>query len=238
MRRQEIVAAVAVVLYIVFFSMPPPAFVSAILNNVVGMIAAFAGAVYVTLYKSKIVGGLLLLTLVLSISRGGREGFDASLGKFMKAKDSDSSGDDAVYFIPTGKQERYTLGGCNPCGTENLCTNLDRSMTTIEIEALTDKGAFECSLISTDGGNPGPEGGDNPPDRVPGDGQNPPGDSTTEPPLPPEDETPNNGGSGGGSAGGNSNGTGTANGTAPVMSCNLESYANYKRSGQTDFAAF
>ena len=77
MQRQEIAASVAVVLYIVFFSMPPPAFISAILNNIVGMVAAFAGAAYVTLYQSKVVGGLLLLALLLTMSRGGREGLTA-----------------------------------------------------------------------------------------------------------------------------------------------------------------
>ena len=223
MRRQEIVAAVAVVLYIVFFSMPPPAFVSAILNNIVGLFAAFAGAAYVTLYKSKIVGGLLLLTLVLSISRGDREGFDSSLGKFVKAKDSAATNDDSLYFIPTGKQERYLLPGCNPCGVENYCTNIDRTMTKSEIDALTNKGAFLCSMISADRGSASPEAGDNPPDRVP---------------LPGDAPVGGGGDGGGGSAGGNSNGTGAADGTAPVMSCNLESYANYKRSGKTDFAAF
>jgi len=231
MRRQELIAAVAVVLYIVFFSMPPPAFVSAILNNIVGLFAAFAGAAYVTLYQSKIVGGLLLLTLVISISRGGREGFDSSLGKFVMASDPDAEpkdpGRDGVHFIPTGKSERYLLPGCNPCGVENYCTNLDKSMTWERIKALTDKGAFACSQIVVDGGSASPDAGNNPPDRVPGPGDAPVGGGGD-----------GGGSGGGGSAGGNSNGTGAADGTAPVMSCNLESYANYKRSGQTDFAAF
>lgn len=227
MQRQELAASVAVVLYIVFFSMPPPAFVSAILNNIVGMVAAFAGAAYVTLYQSKIVGGLLLLALLLTMSRGGREGFDASLGKFVKGSDSATTKDDTVYFIPSGKSERYTLAGCNPCGTENLCTNLDKTMTKEQIMALTDKGAFMCSLISTDGGTPKPDAGGPPAaDRIPLAGEMLPLDSantkveTTKGSSPVSTALP------------------TKSDTVPIMSCNLESYSNYKRSGQTDFAAF
>ena len=74
MNRRELAASVAVVLYIVFFSMPPPAIVTSVLSNIVGIVAAFVGAAYVTLYQSKIVGGLLLLAIVLSVSRVGREG--------------------------------------------------------------------------------------------------------------------------------------------------------------------
>lgn len=74
MNRREIAAAVAVGLYIVFFSMQPPAILRGVLDNVVGLGALFLAAAYVTVYQSKIVGGLLLLALVLSASRGGREG--------------------------------------------------------------------------------------------------------------------------------------------------------------------
>jgi hypothetical protein len=74
MNRREIAAAVAVGVYILFFSMPPPAIVRAVLDNIVGLGALFLAAGYVTIYKSKLVGGLLLLALVLSVSRGGREG--------------------------------------------------------------------------------------------------------------------------------------------------------------------
>lgn len=74
MRGPEQIASVAVVLYIVFFALSPPAIVRTVLNNIVGMAVAVVGATYVTLYKSKIVGGLLLVALVLSMSRSGREG--------------------------------------------------------------------------------------------------------------------------------------------------------------------
>ena len=74
MRGPEQIASVAVVLYIVFFALSPPAIVRTVLNNIVGMAVAVVGATYVTLYKSKLVGGLLLVALVLSMSRSGREG--------------------------------------------------------------------------------------------------------------------------------------------------------------------
>jgi hypothetical protein len=74
MRGPEQIASVAVVLYIVFFALSPPAIVRTILDNIVGMAVAVVAATYVTLYKSKVVGGLLLVALVLSMSRGGREG--------------------------------------------------------------------------------------------------------------------------------------------------------------------
>jgi hypothetical protein len=74
MNRRELAAAVAVGLYIVFFAMEPPAILRGVLDNVVGVGALFLAAAYVTIYQSKIVGGLLLLAVVLSGSRGGREG--------------------------------------------------------------------------------------------------------------------------------------------------------------------
>jgi len=76
MNRRELAASVAVVLYIVFFSMPPPAIVTSVLSNIVGIAIAFVGAAYVTLYQSKVVGGLILLAIVLSVSRVGREGME------------------------------------------------------------------------------------------------------------------------------------------------------------------
>jgi hypothetical protein len=74
MNRREIAAAVAVGLYIVFFSMEPPAILRGVLDNVVGIGALFLAAAYVTVYQSKLVGGLLLLAVVLSGSRAAREG--------------------------------------------------------------------------------------------------------------------------------------------------------------------
>jgi hypothetical protein len=77
MRGPEQIASVAAVLYIVFFALSPPAIVRTVLDNIVGMAVAVVGATYVTLYKSKVVGGLLLVALVLSMSRSGREGLTA-----------------------------------------------------------------------------------------------------------------------------------------------------------------
>jgi len=203
MRRQEIAAAVAVVLYIVFFSTPPPAIVSAVLNNVIGMVAAVAGAVYVTLYQSKLVGGLLLLTLVMSISRGAREGLTVAEWS-------------AATMYKTG--DMMTIGGKTYVALHDNdhMGSTDPEFTTYWRETTPPAATPPPATTPTP-----------PPATTP---TPPPSDRTTEPPLPPPptSSAPTS----------PPIGTGAANGTAPVMSCNLESYANYKRSGQTEFAAF
>jgi len=144
MRRPELIASVAVVLYIVFFALSPPAIIRTILDNIVGMALAVAGATYVTLYKSKIVGGLLLAALVLSMSRGGKENFDTSKGYFLKVPEQGP----AVYFTPKGTNDLYTVNSCTPCGTENICNSLVMK-TPAQVGGCTKKGPFNCSMITT-----------------------------------------------------------------------------------------
>jgi hypothetical protein len=69
LRENEILAATAVAMYIVFFALHPPDWVRTVLANPVGMAALFGGSVYVALYLSKLVGGLLIVAFVLSMTR-------------------------------------------------------------------------------------------------------------------------------------------------------------------------
>ena len=69
LRENEILAATAVGMYIVFFALNPPDWVRSVLANPVGMAALFGGSAYVALYSSKLVGGLLIVAFVLSMTR-------------------------------------------------------------------------------------------------------------------------------------------------------------------------
>jgi hypothetical protein len=69
LRQNEILAATAVAMYIVFFSTSPPDVIRMVLANPVGMVAVFGAALYVTLKWSKVVGGLLIVAFVLSMTR-------------------------------------------------------------------------------------------------------------------------------------------------------------------------
>lgn len=68
MNRTELFISVAIVLYIVFFAWSPPALVRGLLSSTLGMMAAFGGVIYVTLYKSRAIGALLLLAFVMSMT--------------------------------------------------------------------------------------------------------------------------------------------------------------------------
>ena len=68
MKRTELFTSVAILLYIVFFAWSPPAVVRNLLSSTVGMVVSFGGAIYVTLYKSRAVGALLLLAFVISMT--------------------------------------------------------------------------------------------------------------------------------------------------------------------------
>lgn len=56
-------------MYIVFFALSPPAFVSTILSSPIGMSASFGVAVYVALYHSKAIGALLIVALLASMTQ-------------------------------------------------------------------------------------------------------------------------------------------------------------------------
>jgi hypothetical protein len=142
MRRQEQIASVAIILYIVFFAINPPSIIRTILSTLVGMAAAASAAIYVTLYVSKVVGGLLLAALVLSMSRCATEGFDTSKGYFI------TTGSGSIYFTPAGTNDLYTVSSCTPCGTENVCISAT-AKTATEIAASSQKGAFTCSMLQS-----------------------------------------------------------------------------------------
>lgn len=69
LRRYELLGATVVLLYIVFFSLNPPAVVRSVLSTSVGMAAVFGAALYATLYVSKAVGGLAILAFLLSMTK-------------------------------------------------------------------------------------------------------------------------------------------------------------------------
>lgn len=69
LRRFELLGATVVLLYIVFFSLNPPAVVRSVLSTSVGLAAVFGAALYTTLYVSKAVGGLAILAFLLSMTK-------------------------------------------------------------------------------------------------------------------------------------------------------------------------
>ena len=148
MRRPELVASLSVLLYIVFFALSPPPFVRSVLANPVGMAAAVGGAIYVTLYKSKVVGGLLLVALVLSMSRGGREGFNTARGRFViNAENPDA----AVFWNPVGTQDLYVIDGrgdnCNNCGEWVCGPDVPVKIPWATLSTmLPEKGTFRCNM--------------------------------------------------------------------------------------------
>jgi hypothetical protein len=81
--QRDILASAVLILYIVFFGASPPAFVQTVLSNPIGAAASFGLAIYVTLYHSKPVGGLLIVALLAGLSRSGsREDFTVYTGTF------------------------------------------------------------------------------------------------------------------------------------------------------------
>jgi hypothetical protein len=81
--QRDVIASAVLILYIVFFGTSPPAFVQSVLSNPIGAAASFGLAIYVTLYYSKPVGGLLIVALLAGLSRSGsRENFDVYTGTF------------------------------------------------------------------------------------------------------------------------------------------------------------
>jgi hypothetical protein len=55
------------IVYLAFFSNPPPSFVTSVLNNPVGKVVALLGVVYVTVYQSLIVGVFSALAFMMSV---------------------------------------------------------------------------------------------------------------------------------------------------------------------------
>lgn len=80
-RQHDLVVGTALVLYIVFFALSPPAPIRTVLSHPIGVAASFGAAIYTTLYYSKPIGGLLIVALLASMT-GVTEGFDTYTGTF------------------------------------------------------------------------------------------------------------------------------------------------------------
>ena len=63
----EMVLVTLLIIYLAFFCSPPPSFVTSVLNNPVGKVAALLGVVYVTVYQSLIVGVFGALAFMMSV---------------------------------------------------------------------------------------------------------------------------------------------------------------------------
>jgi len=80
-RQYDLVVGTALVLYIIFFALSPPAPVRTVLSHPIGVAASFGVAIYTTLYYSKPIGGLLIVALLAGMGRM-IEGFDTYTGTF------------------------------------------------------------------------------------------------------------------------------------------------------------
>jgi len=67
--QTELLGSAAVLVYIVFFALHPPLAIRDALSSPVGLAVAFGGSLLVMLYQSKIVGGLLILALLLTMTK-------------------------------------------------------------------------------------------------------------------------------------------------------------------------
>lgn len=65
----EIVVVGALIVYLAFFSNPPPAFIRTHLDNPVGKIVALLAVLYVTVYQSLIMGVFLAVAFIMSASK-------------------------------------------------------------------------------------------------------------------------------------------------------------------------
>lgn len=67
--QTEIISVVAVLLYIMFFSHSPPTLVRSLLSNAYIAAGILAGIVYLTLWKNRTLGVLLILAFLLTMTR-------------------------------------------------------------------------------------------------------------------------------------------------------------------------
>jgi type IV secretory pathway VirB10-like protein len=65
----EIVVVGVLIVYLAFFSNPPPAFVQSLLETPVGKIVALLAVLYVTVYQSLIMGVFLAVAFIMSASK-------------------------------------------------------------------------------------------------------------------------------------------------------------------------
>lgn len=68
--QSELFGVVAILLYIVFFSHSPPAIISSAVGNLYMSVGLLALLTYVTLYKSRTIGVLLIIALLLTMTYG------------------------------------------------------------------------------------------------------------------------------------------------------------------------
>jgi len=65
----EIVVVGLVIIYLAFFSNPPPSFITTHLDNPIGKIVALLAVLYVTVYQSLIIGVFLAVAFIMSASK-------------------------------------------------------------------------------------------------------------------------------------------------------------------------
>jgi hypothetical protein len=65
----EMILVGLLIVYLAFFSNPPPSFIKSILDNPVGKVVALLGVVYVTVYQSLIVGVFMAVAFIMSVSK-------------------------------------------------------------------------------------------------------------------------------------------------------------------------
>ena len=65
----EIVVVGVVIVYLAFFSNPPPAFVKSLLETPIGKVVALLAVLYVTVYQSLIIGVFLAVAFIMSASK-------------------------------------------------------------------------------------------------------------------------------------------------------------------------
>lgn len=65
----EIVVVGVVIIYLAFFSNPPPAFVKTHIDTPIGKVVALLAVLYVTVYQSLIIGVFLAVAFIMSASK-------------------------------------------------------------------------------------------------------------------------------------------------------------------------
>ena len=65
----EIVVVGVLIVYLAFFSNPPPAFVKSLLDTPIGKVVALLAVLYVTVYQSLIIGVFMAVAFIMSASR-------------------------------------------------------------------------------------------------------------------------------------------------------------------------
>jgi len=67
--RLEMILVGLLIVYLAFFSNPPPSFIATHIDNPVGKVLALLAVLYVTVYQSLIVGVFLAVAFMMSVSK-------------------------------------------------------------------------------------------------------------------------------------------------------------------------